>query len=62
MPDEKKRKSPLERCPFCDGKPYLNIRDDPRATFAITCNDCAAQGPWEQTRENAVERWNRRAP
>ncbi len=59
-PEKKPRPRLLKACPFCGGQPFLNIRDDPRTTFAVTCNDCTAQGPWERERESAVERWNRR--
>jgi len=51
----------LRECPFCNG--MLGITRDHSesgAPWRVVCDDCGADGPYGDTKEEAVERWNRR--
>lgn len=56
-------------CPFCastnidvycidDG--YANCGPKGKEVWAAECDDCAAGGPWKDTKEEAIEAWNNR--
>ena len=49
----------LKPCPFCgeEAKMWQYMTDEWRAT----CNGCVAQTRYCNTREEAIEAWNRRA-
>lgn len=48
----------LKPCPFCQSG---NVQAfDIGDTFILYCNDCCATGPEADTREGAIEKWNRR--
>ena len=50
----------LLACPFCGwGKPFIfDTGDDP---FWVECPDCYAEGPTEDTADEAIKAWNTRA-
>ena len=53
----------LKCCPFCGHEGTLSsikfgMEREPR--FAVTCAECAIAIGWENSADEAVERWNRR--
>jgi Lar family restriction alleviation protein len=50
----------LERCPFCGWPAASNFAQVGVAW--VTCTDCGAEGPVEDTEAEAIAAWNRRAP
>lgn len=56
----RERAGALLSCPFCGGEGALNLISD---TWAVECMhlfECSACGPFADTPEEAVARWNRR--
>lgn len=57
--------SDLKPCPFCGGKAYMFDTSGvfPFTQFRVICNNsCCMQSGFSDTREEAAEKWNRRAP
>lgn len=60
--------SELKPCPFCNGySPELAESAVPSAItghqkMAVFCNDCFCEGPTADSEEDAIDKWNRRAP
>jgi Lar family restriction alleviation protein len=57
----------LYPCPFCGsaGRPYVatHLHDGRISQAYVSCDECSASGPAEDTEAAAVERWNtRRVP
>lgn len=54
--------SEIKPCPFCDGKPYAqeNGRLGFRYWEVVCDNECDFTGPAKNTKDEAVEAWNRR--
>lgn len=53
----------LESCPFCGEATKIEVLDvavDIQPTFAVTCDECQASGPIDDTRDQAIANWNRR--
>lgn len=52
----------MERCPFCKGD-LVNISqpDSEEPPYWVHCYNCGADGPLSDTRELAIEAWNRSA-
>lgn len=61
----------LKPCPFCGGRAILEswpmtpfeqicIPIEEKAWYGVFCNDCAASGPDDITKEDAIAAWNRR--
>lgn len=48
----------LKPCPFCGGK---NMRIWNTSTPRVSCDDCLANTAYGETKEEAIEQWNRRA-
>jgi Lar family restriction alleviation protein len=48
----------LDPCPFCGGSARL-FTTDGTSHWAV-CNQCAAEGPWLETKVAAERAWNRR--
>lgn len=67
-----KRTPSSKPCPFCSGTdcpvdnqemtPFerLHINGNEGYFYYVVCQTCYAQGPFELTREDAVNAWNRR--
>ena len=52
-----KTKTELKPCPFCGGKPFLSgIK-----VFWVVCENCLGSAANADSREGAINRWNRRA-
>lgn len=56
----------LKPCPFCKNFQYFDIAEDSRYqgehnAWFVMCEDCFTRGPRAETREEAIEAWNRRA-
>jgi len=55
--------SKLRSCPFCGGE-HLSVEkisySVDGAAYRVEC-DCGARGPWSDTKEQAIEIWNKRA-
>lgn len=53
----------LKPCPFCGGKPYLDLYILPKYEYVIRCNVCSLEfGLYiGRNKEEAIEAWNRRA-
>lgn len=57
--------SQIIQCPFCRSLEVRPVEVEVRV-FAVCCDECGATGPIEnydsaqQTRERAIELWNRR--
>lgn len=54
-----------DRCPFCGGQPTAKEIAPPLPNAVVRCgnSDCAVQPDvFADSLEQAVERWNRRAP
>lgn len=51
-------KPELKPCPFCKSK---NVGAHKIASWAVVCEDCMAEGPLTQSRDKAIEAWNRNA-
>ena len=51
----------LKPCPFCGCKDIIIRREDYNL-FGANCNDCGAEGSYCDTKEEAVEAWNKRVP
>jgi len=47
----------LRPCPFC-GSNFVNMN---RVGWWVVCENCGAEGPAKETREEALATWNRRA-
>ena len=50
----------IKACPFCGGENAMFIRSKSGLGMWVLCNNCAAIGPTCQTKEKAIEAWNRR--
>ena len=48
----------LKPCPFCGGK---NMRIWNTSRPWVSCDDCLANTAYGETKEEAIEQWNRRA-
>lgn len=54
-------KTILKACPFCGGTEDLKVSYDIEdGKPAVRCNWCDAQGPIADSREKAIELWNKR--
>ena len=50
----------LKPCPFCGGKPVLSSWELLNE-YSVSCSEChAVPGDYEDTKEKAIKRWNRR--
>ena len=49
----------LKPCPFCEGK--AEITSYHNAAIFVQCTDCYATFPHFDSKEEAIEAWNRRA-
>lgn len=47
-------------CPFCGGK-NINLVDYSEVIVFVQCDDCCATFPHFDTKEEAINAWNRRA-
>lgn len=51
----------LEACPFCGGMAYLITDPETETKYGVKCFNCDCEIPPEnKTREEAIEKWNRR--
>ena len=50
----------LNPCPFCGGK-NINLADYSGVIVFVQCDDCCATFPHFDTKEEAINAWNRRA-
>ena len=55
----------IKSCPFCGAEATLELYDDSydKNTQRVTCpnEDCPGAHVWEDSKEKAVETWNKRA-
>ena len=52
--------APVARpCPFCGCSRVFATRDS-EGLWAGQCDDCGAEGPWDATAADALERWDKR--
>ena len=55
----------IEACPFCESTRVKLMQQKRRITHAVMhnvwCPECAARGPVEETKEDAIGRWNNSA-
>lgn len=49
----------MKPCPFC-GREEITVRRRDWDFFSATCLNCAATGPYSETREEAIQAWNKR--
>ena len=56
---EKPKKEEIKSCPFC-GRELLSI-EGWKGCVWVECINCHTEGPDEETKEEAIEAWNRRA-
>lgn len=52
----------MEVCPFCNNKDYLlgSTAHSPLGTYAVVCSLCNAQGPYADSKREAIAVWNSR--
>lgn len=53
-----------KRCPFCGREPRvvsMRFGFEKNDRWAVTCKDCAVAIGWDDSEEEVVKRWNRRA-
>lgn len=53
----------IKDCPFCGGKAEIvvcNILYERENKYIVRCNDCLTETTLCESREKAVEKWNRR--
>ena len=48
----------LKPCPFCGGKAIVSGCDD--TLWSVICKKCAASIDYNETKQEAIEEWNRR--
>ena len=48
----------LKPCPFCGGTPIVSGCDD--TLWSVICKKCAASIDYNETKQEAIEAWNRR--
>ena len=48
----------LKPCPFCGGTPIVSGCDD--TLWSVICKKCAASIDYNETKQEAIEEWNRR--
>ena len=48
----------LKPCPFCGGKAIIDGCDD--TLWSVICKKCAASIDYNETKQEAIEAWNRR--
>ena len=48
----------LKFCPFCGGND-VKIMEVPHVTY-VNCTGCGADGPLEEFRDDAIQKWNTR--
>ena len=53
-------KTELKPCPFCGSK-NIDLVDYSAVIVFVQCDDCCATFPQFDTKEEAIEAWNRRA-
>lgn len=51
----------IKPCPFCGSENWAMFDCNSGRYCVLVCEDCAAQGPYGSTEEEAKEAWNRRA-
>ena len=54
----------LKPCPFCSHQKtyiYHDIDSELGTAFAIVCDKCGATGPFEDTKQQAIDAWNKRS-
>lgn len=54
----------IEKCPFCGHeKTYIFTDIDSQfgESFANVCDKCGATGPFEDSKEQAIDAWNKRS-
>jgi len=49
----------MKPCPFCGHNDGAIIVDEKVRLCKVNCCNCEAQGPWEWSKEKAIEEWNR---
>lgn len=54
------REKKLKPCPFCGGKPRI-IRIGHTKVHYIECAECRAKTKQAESKDSAIEAWNRRA-
>lgn len=50
----------LKSCPFCDSE-EVEMLEYTNTAFVICCLKCYTTGPQGTTKEEAIEKWNRRS-
>lgn len=50
----------LRNCPFC-GSENIDITDHYQTVVFVQCDDCGATFPHFDSKQEAIEAWNRRA-
>lgn len=54
------KETKLKPCPFCDSK-HIDITSYGEVMWFIQCDNCYATFPEFETKEQAIDAWNRRA-
>lgn len=55
-------KSTIKGCPWCGAQPIIKaVPAHMQMNYATICNECGICVGWDETREAALARWNRRA-
>lgn len=52
----------IKRCPFCRGEADVddNVTEILTRWYFVRCDECGAEGPWDEDEGEAVAMWNRR--
>lgn len=61
----------MKPCPFCGGKPMLdiwemipwekyNLTPNDGKWYSVYCDECFSEGSHELTKEEAIKKWNKR--
>lgn len=48
-------------CPFCNRNGALYVEQETEEQWFVMCCDCGAAGPYAQTKEQAIDAWNKRS-
>jgi len=55
-------KESLKRCPFCGGEARIVVDEDDYSNkdYCVECGSCCADTMWFNSKEEAINAWNRR--
>ncbi len=51
----------LKPCPFCGKSSAIYVEQETEEQWFVICYDCSASGPYMQSKQAALDAWNKRS-